>query len=115
MQKFYEGIINDPNANHQRQKGPEDVELINQDFYINVTFQQTANYIESNCAEIAFYNNAPTATGATMIVNGITFPPNTGISFGGNRGETDTSKYVLSFGSTGTPLAVIIRKYYTNK
>lgn len=90
-----------------------------QNYYNSIVTYALPNYIESNCAEITFYNNAPegvdgggAALGSTMIVNGISFPPSTGIAFDGKSGEMDRTKYTLSFTGPGINNGVVIRKMY---
>jgi hypothetical protein len=87
-------------------------------YYNSIVIKSNADYIESNCAEITFFNNAPTTfsglipDGSIMVINNMQFPPGASISFDGKAGEIDTTRYQISFIAPGANVAVIIRKLY---
>ena len=77
--------------------------------YYNDMVQYTKpTQIISECAEITFYNQGVT----TMIINGITFAPLTGIAFDGKDGELDTTRYNLNFTGAGQNQCFVVRKVY---
>ena len=86
-------------------------------YYYTMAYIVTSQLIDSQCAEITFFNNSPVASGANMSINGLIFPPQQGISFTDNDMEFDTTKYQLIFQPTGvftTQNCLVIRKMYVN-
>ena len=91
------------------------VKLVN--YYNTFNYYNASQYIDSNCADITFFNNSPVATGSTFTINGLSVPPQQGLSFTSNDMELDTTKYQLIFNPTGVFIVqncLVIRKMYVN-
>lgn len=114
---FFQGLLTD-NQNNQLPvtitATPDNSQNPSGDrqYYNSIIQQQQAGNIESNCASVFFWNNAPTTGGAVLNVNGMTFNPGQFISLPGQMNEKDTTRYQISFTGGGIQSAVIIRKIY---
>lgn len=108
---FYEGLIDKAATpgNSQASVYNASGQIMPLQKYYNDMVQYIApDQIISNCAEISFFNQGA----SNMVINGIVFAPNTGISLDGNSGELDVTKYNLGFSGAGQNLAFVVRKCY---
>ena len=79
-------------------------------YYNEIGIYQKGQYLQSDCADITFYN-----TGTTNInVNGIIILPNQTLGFSANAGEIDVTKYQFFFVGVGTNSLTVIRKLYVD-
>lgn len=83
-----------------------------QNYIIDQVEYTDGRNVESNCAAITFYNNAPATGGSTMTIIGIKLPPGWGMSIEANQNEMDTTKYMVVFDNTGINACLVIRKNY---
>lgn len=82
-----------------------------QKYYNDISIYQIGQYIQSDCADITFYN-----TGSNNVsVNGVILLPNQTIQFSCNVNEIDVTKYLFFFiVGTGTNQLTVIRKLYVD-
>lgn len=112
---FYEGLLDRSSIPTGNQAGGQNTyfnsagqEIPLQKYYNDMVQYIAPEQVVSECAEITFFNTGT----SNMIVNGILFAPNTGISFDGNQGEIDVTKYNLGFSGAGQNTAFVVRKVY---
>lgn len=80
------------------------------EFVTNRSTYTTGQSVTSNCNSITFFNTGTN----TMVVDGVSFAPQTSIVFGGNVGEITNQNFNLSFSGAGNSQATVYRKVYLN-
>lgn len=114
-QVFYEGVIemSDIPANAA---GKAVILPLVQYYNTIIIVDKNNTWVDSDCAEIAFLNigdgNFPTPAGATVNILGFPVMPGFGISFDGEQGEIDKTKYLLVFTGAGVKNCSVFRKMY---
>lgn len=91
------------------------MDLHYQKYWNTVDQFEANNWVDSNCAEISFLNvgdGASPPTGANVTVLGYVLKPGFGVSFDGNDGEIDVTKYFLTFTGAGARNCQVFRKMY---
>lgn len=83
-----------------------------QKYYNDVVLYDQPGQIIPDCNAIMFFNRAPAVGGSTVSLLGLTLAPGEGITFGGNRGEIDVTKYSFLFTGGGINLLAVVRKIY---
>jgi|SRR5882724_5312251 len=114
MKQFYEGLVQTITPSDFL-NNPVVAPIAIQ--YYNTMVQADKNqWIDSECAEIAFLNvgdgNFPTPTGASVVILGFTIKPGFGISFDGNEHEIDMTKYYIQFIGAGVKNCSVFRKMF---
>lgn len=122
MQKiFYEGVIDAAAVAAANANGgqPNALLTVSPDRrYVNtfIAVSQSGQYVDSNCAEIAFLNvgdgNFPNPAGASVSILGFVIKPGFGVSFDGNEYEVDMTKYQLIFSGGGIQNCWVFRKMF---
>lgn len=84
--------------------------------YVNTVTQfENNNWVTGQCAEISFLNvgdGASPPAGANVTILGYVLKPGFGVSFDGNDGELDTTKYFITFTGAGVRNCQVFRKNY---
>jgi|SRR5579859_2262377 hypothetical protein len=116
---FYEGLIEQATLSSSSTTGTPNAVLTvapDRQYYNTFVTIDANNWVDSECAEIAFLNvgdgNFPTPTGQNVTILGFTIKPGFGISFDGNENEIDMTKYQISFTGTGVKNCWVFRKMY---
>lgn len=112
--QFYEGLVQKGKPGQAIPGQPNAPVLVK--YYNTITPYDTNNWVDSDCAEIAFLNvgdgNFPTPAGADVIVLGFTIKAGFGISFDGEECELDVTKYQIVFSGNGVRNCSVFRKMY---
>lgn len=82
-----------------------------QKYYNDISIYQIGQYLQSDCADITFYN-----TGTNNVnVNGVILLPNQTFQFNCNQDEIDITKYQFYFiPGIGFNQLTVIRKLYVD-
>lgn len=83
-----------------------------QKYNIVISNYQQNTRVDSQCAEITFFNNG---NANVVINNALTLLPGQPFSINGNVHELDVTNYLISFSGTvgQSQNCVVIRKYYS--